>query len=128
MFRYLSADIESTVVLNWAMIAHIGVSLGLTTFCLHNRGSSSKYSKYLTLWLAKFNSVVIRLGSDKYCIDSLHVVASSWKTSSVTRVSIRLRNVMFGHWLVRALTSLSLTHSVAKLTFSMVVAKLCICT
>ena len=26
MFKYLSADIESTVVLNWARIANIGVS------------------------------------------------------------------------------------------------------
>ena len=123
MFKYLSADIESTVVLNWARIANIGVSLGFTTFCLHSKGRSSKYSKFLTRSLAKFSSVATRLGSDRYRIDSLHVVASSWKTSSVTRVSVRLRNVMMGHWLVRALTSLSLTRSVAKLTFLMVVAK-----
>ena len=86
MFKYLSADIESTVVLNWARIAKIGVSLGLTTFCLHSRGNSSRYSKFLTRSPVKFNSVAIRLGSDRYRIDSLQVVASSWKTSSVTRV------------------------------------------
>ena len=123
MFRYLSADIESTVVLNWAMIANIGVSLGLTTFCLHNRGSSSKYSKYLTRSLAKFNSVAISLGSERYRIDSLQVAASSWKTSSVTRISVMLRNVMFGHWLIKALISLSRTRSVARLILSMVLVK-----
>ena len=123
MFRYREDDIESTVVLNWAMIASIGVSLGLTTFCLHNRGSSSKYSKFLTRSLAKSNSVAIRLGSDRYRIDSLQVAASSWKTSSVTSISVTLRNVMLGHWLIRALISLSRTRSVARLILSMVLVK-----
>ena len=95
MFNYLSADIESTVVLNWATIANIGVSLGLTTFCLHSRGSSSKYWKYLTLSLSKLNSVAIQMGSDKYRIESPQAAASSWNTSSVTRVSVKLRNVKF---------------------------------
>ena len=74
---YLSADIESTVVLNWARMAKIGVSLGLITFCLHSRGNSSRYSKLVTHSPVKFNSVAIRLGSDRYRIDSLKVVASS---------------------------------------------------
>ena len=60
--------------------------------------------------------MVIRLGSDKYRIDSLHVVAISWKTLSVTSVSVKLRKVMFGQLLVKALISLSL----ARLIFSLV--------
>mgnify|MGYP007048365170 FL=1 len=67
--------------------------------------------------------MAIRLGSDKYRIDSLQVAASSWKTSSVTSVSVMLRNVMFGQLLVKALISLSRTRSVARLIFSMVLVK-----
>ena len=62
---YLNVDMESTVVLNCARMAKIGVSLGLMTFCLHSRGNSSKYSKFLTRSLVKFNSVAICLGSDR---------------------------------------------------------------
>ena len=67
--------------------------------------------------------MVIRLGSDKYRIDSLHVVAISWKTLSVTSVSVKLRKVMFGQLLVKALISLLRTRSVARLIFSMVLVK-----
>ena len=104
-------------------MASIDVSLGLMMSCLHSRGSSSKYWKYLTRSLARLNSVAIRLGSDKYRIDSLHVVAISWKTSSVTSVSVKLRNVMFGQLFVKALISLSRTRSVARLIFSTVLVK-----
>ena len=120
MFRYRRDDIESTVVLNWAMIASIGVSLGLMTSCLHSSVRSSKYWKYLTLSLAKFNSVAMRLGSDRYRIDSFQVAANSGKTSSVTSVSVKLRNVMFGQVFVSSLMSLSRTRSVAKFIFSTV--------
>ena len=71
MFKYRRDDIESTVVLNCAMIASNGVSLGLMTSCLHSSVRSSRYWKYLTLSLAKFNLVAMRLGSDRYRIDSL---------------------------------------------------------
>ena len=62
----------------------------------------------------------MRLGSDRYRIDSLQVVANSGKTSSVTSVSVKLRNDMFGQVLVSALMSLSRTLSVARFIFSTV--------
>ena len=120
MFRYRKDDIESTVVLDWAIIASMGVSLGLMTSRLHSSVRSSRYWKYLTLSLAKFNSVAMRLGSDRYRIDSLQVVANSGKTSSVMSVSVKLRNDMFGQVLVSALTLLSRTLSVARFIFSTV--------
>ena len=120
---YLSDDMESTVVLNCARMAKIGVSLGLMTSRLHSRGNSSRYWKFVTRSPFRFNSVAIRLGRDRYRIVSLQVAAISWKTSSETRVSVMLRNVMFGHWLVNALISLSRTRSVARVTFSAVSAR-----
>ena len=63
------------------------------------------------------------MGSDKYPIDSLQVVANSGKTSSVTSVSVKLRNVMFGQVLISALMSLSRTRSVARLIFSTVLVR-----
>ena len=50
-------------------------------------------------------------------------MANSGKTSSVTSVSVKLRNVMFGQVLISALMSLSRTRSVARLIFSTVLVR-----
>ena len=55
---------------------------------------------------------------------SVFIIHPSWKTEhGSSGVSVMLRNVMFGQLLVKALISLSRTHSVARLIFLMVLVK-----
>ena len=120
MFKYLNSVIESTIVWNWARVFKVGVSLGLTMLRSHSWVRLSKFG-WFTIWSEDNSKVVVMpCGRQKYIIVFFQVVTILKNTSYETRVSDRLRYVMFGHWLANAWMLLFRTRSVAKFILLMI--------
>ena len=115
ILRYCNSVIESIIIWNSARVDNMGSSLELMMWRIHKLVKFSKLTLFDIFSEGSSRWVAMPCGRHRYAMVSLHAVTILWTTSYVTRVPVRLRYVILGHWFVSAIMSLFRTLSVAKL-------------